>query len=346
MVKVIKFGGTSLKNEKSRHHVLHLIQEMIPQEKIVVVVSAMGRLKDPYATDTLASLVGQTLVKEEKDKLLGCGEIISSVVLCDTLNKAGIKAKTLTSYECGLASKRFQGHDLLYDLNVDKIHQAFLEADVVILPGFQGVDKEGKIVTLERGGSDYSAVFIAHQLGLDEVSLYSDVCGIYTADPKYVIHSRLIAHISYQQALDLAHHKARIICEEALHEAKTHQMKIYLKSTFMKDCFTLIDHETSHVKTMGIDFDYYLLDKDVYQDDEEIFETEIGYMAKKKDSNVDSKDKFVKVHLVGCALDHEDIQTFFEEIYPIKNEKGSYFIRDEHALHTVNLLHDDMILEE
>lgn len=353
MVSVLKFGGSSLKDEASRQKVANIIKGI--EGKVVVVVSAIGRYPDAYATDTLRSLISAKVTITESNRLLSVGEIISSVILADELLQNDIKAISLSSIQAGLKVKNHR----LVDLHVKNIKKKLETYDVVIVPGFQGIDEDGEISILESGDSDYSAVYIAKQLGLNRVYLYSDVCGIYTGDPKYIISARLISHVSYEQAMDLAKHKARIICQKALEEgSQEYGFKIYLCSTFIPNCHTCIDHSETHIKTMSIDFNYWQIsfDEDIKEPDKKLLFEEIGtnkFMIQacnlpELTTKYTKVEEYVKVHFVGCYLENDEIYRVFLEQFCQKSfcEENSYYIYNKNQKQDITLLHDIIVKEE
>ncbi|HET7657228.1 MAG TPA: aspartate kinase, partial [Bacillales bacterium] len=158
---VQKFGGTSLKTEDDRKtacaHVLNAIKEGY---KVVVVVSAMGRAGDPYATDTLISLVGGIEAKisdREWDMLVSCGEVISSVVFADLLNHTGTKAAALTGAQAGFHTSDDHRHAKILEMKCDRLREMLQDHDVIVVTGFQGCRENGDVTTIGRGGSDTSA---------------------------------------------------------------------------------------------------------------------------------------------------------------------------------------------
>lgn len=353
MISVLKFGGSSLKDEDSRKKVANIIKNV--KGKVIVVVSAIGRYPDAYATDTLRSLISAKVTITESNRLLSVGEIISSVILADELLQNGIKAISLSSIQAGLKVKE----NKLIDLDVNNIKRKLKDYDVVIVPGFQGIDSEGEISILESGDSDYSAVYIAKMIGLNKVYLYSDVCGIYTGDPKYIISAKLIPHISYEQALDLSKHKARIVCQKALEEGSDeYGFKIYLCSTFISDCHTCIDHNETNIKTMSIEFHYWLVsfDEDIKEEDKDLLFEKIEehkYMVQEKNlfslkTKYTKIEEYVKVHFVGCHLENDEIYRVFLDQFCQKSyrEKNSYYIYNKSQKQDITLLHDIIVKEE
>lgn len=353
MIKVLKFGGTSLQDHDSRKNVVKIIQSF-PNDRLVVVVSAMGRYPQPYATQTLQSLVSNHLQGSFYDRLIATGEIISSLVLLDELLQHDMKATALTSKQAGLKVK--DKH--LIDINGEYIRSLLEDYQVVIIPGFQGMNEKQEIELLESGDSDYSAVFIAKQLALLEVYIYSDVCGIYSGDPKFITSAKLIPHISYHQAMDLAGHKARIICLKALQEACTNSpFKIYLRSTFKDGCQTVIDHNDSMIRTMSIDFDYVLIqfEESIHLSDQpylfELFNHQA--MVKKEDleklqSDYTIIDDYTKVHFVGCDLEHDRIYLDFLNEFALcsKKETSSYYVKKKHDQRDIKWIHDIIVRED
>lgn len=353
MIKVLKFGGSSLKDKNSRQKVIEIIKKE-KEHKLVIVVSAVGRYPDVYATETLRSLISTNVTMEETSRLVSVGEIISGVILSNELVTSGVNAISLSSLKAGLKvdDNRFIG------LNAKYIKSMLENYDVVIIPGFQGIDSSGEICILESGDSDYSAVYIAKKLNLESVYLYSDVCGIYTGDPKYIYSARLISHVSYKQALELAKHKARIICQKALEEGcSQYGFKVILCSTFTPDCHTVIDHNDTAIRTMSIDFNYWLItiDGNLLEDDQEyIFETiEDKYIVKEEDlkllkSEYTKIDNYTKVHFVGCHLENDEIYRTFLERFCQKSfrEKASYYIHSKNQKQDITLLHDIIVKED
>lgn len=346
MIRVLKFGGTSLKDQDSIKLVSEIIKENLDY-KLIIVVSAMGRYPDPYATDTL-EMLAQNVNFDEYCRLISCGETISSIVLSSHLKQLGIKAVSLSSLQIGLKVK--QNH--LINLNTKAIEQYFQKYDVLVVPGFQGIDKQNNVRTLQKGDSDYTAVYIARRLNLDEVYIYSDVCGIYTGDPKYINDARLIKHVGYRQALDLAKHKARIICYKALLEGyKKDGFKIKLRSFYNEKIGTLINHDDTEIRTMSIDFNYWLV-----RFEKEINKKDLGYLhdcyngdylvfgddlANLK-TDYTKIEAYSKVHFVGCGLENDEIYQNFLEKFAIvsKNEINSYYVKVKTQKQDLNLLHD------
>jgi aspartate kinase len=247
---VQKFGGTSVSTKERRQLAISKIAECIKRGyKPVVVVSAMGRMNDPYATDTLLSQVNNDFLKSNKmaaDLLMSCGEIISSVVFSADLNSAGYKATPLTGGQAGLITNDKYGEAEVLKVNTAKILEALNSSSIPVITGFQGVSENGYITTLGRGGSDVSAAIIGGALGAEEVEIYTDVDGIMTADPRIVNNASLIREISYNEVFQLAEQGAKVIHPRAVEAAMKYNVKLSIKNT-LNDCEgTVITSSVSH----------------------------------------------------------------------------------------------------
>ncbi len=209
---VAKFGGTSLSSEQNRataaNHCNSLLEEA---EKLVVVVSAMGRSGDPYATDTLLDLVASDSTSREKDRLMICGEVISALVMASTLRDNGIDAEALTGWEAGIVTDGVAGNARVVSIDTSRIEESLSSHSVVVIAGFQGVAPQGHLNTLGRGGTDTSAVVLGVALEADEVLLYKTVDSVFTADPEKVPRARELSVISAEDLRQMAWQGAKIV---------------------------------------------------------------------------------------------------------------------------------------
>lgn len=246
---VQKFGGTSLAMEEQRQCVVHKIVSAKEQGySVVVVVSAMGRKGDPYATDTLLSLITQNdgkIQAREQDLLLSCGEIISAVILVSLLNKIGIEAIALSGPQAGIVTTDKYGDSRIISVNPDKIKQALNSNKVVVVAGFQGQSEEGEITTLGRGGSDTTAAALGVALEAEAVEIYTDVDGIKTADPKIVEDAKTLAVLTYNEICHLAKEGAKVIHPRAVEIAMQYNLPLKIKSTFSHELGTVICRKNS-----------------------------------------------------------------------------------------------------
>ncbi|CAM2889884.1 aspartate kinase [Paenibacillus sediminis] len=243
-ILVQKFGGTSLSSEKAREHVVrHIKRELDQNYKLVVVVSAMGRKGDPYATDTLLDLVaqnGNAIPPRERDLLLCCGEIISAATLCSILQHELISSTVLTGAQAGFLTDDHYGNARILNVDPSRIIRELEYNDVVIVTGFQGQTEKGDFTTLGRGGSDTSATALGAALHAEMVDIYTDVEGVLTADPRIVEDAKPLAYVSYTEISNMAHQGAKVIHPRAVEIAMQSQIPVRVRSTFTESEGTLI----------------------------------------------------------------------------------------------------------
>ena len=246
---VQKFGGTSVSTEERRKQVIKKISKAIESGlKPVVVVSAMGRAGEPYATDTLLSLVDGNFKENNKaaqDLLMCCGEIISSVVMCNDLYKHGITAVPLTGGQAGIITNSVHTDAQAIDVDTRNIMKILKEGKVPVVTGFQGVTKDGFFTTLGRGGSDTSACILGVALDAKEIDIYTDVDGIMTADPRMVADASLINEMTYNEVFQLADQGAKVIHPKAVDLAKKGNVPLVIKNTMNDSKGTMIKSNIS-----------------------------------------------------------------------------------------------------
>ena len=241
---VQKFGGTSVRDEESRAHAKRHIQKALNDGfKVVVVVSAMGRKGDVYATDTLLSLVNGTdskLSKREQDLLLSVGETISSVVFTNTLLDSGISATTFTGAQAGFLTNQDHTNAKIIDMKCDRIRRELELHDVVVVAGFQGAAKNGDITTIGRGGSDTSAAALGSALQAEYIDIFTDVEGIMTADPRIADYARPLSVVTYNEVCNMAYQGAKVIHPRAVEIAMQAKVPIRIRSTYSDGLGTLV----------------------------------------------------------------------------------------------------------
>ncbi|WP_379967368.1 aspartate kinase [Ectobacillus sp. sgz5001026] len=239
-----KFGGTSVRDEKGRKHALRHISNAIQEGyKVVVVVSAMGRKGEPYATDTLLSLVHDKqshISNREKDLLLSCGELISAIVFSDMLNGEGIKSAALTGAQAGFITTEDFTNARIIEMKCDRILEEFRHADVVVVTGFQGQTVNGDITTLGRGGSDTSAAALGVALHAEYIDIFTDVEGIMTADPRIVKDARPLDMVTYNEICNMAYQGAKVIHPRAVEIAMKAKVPLRVRSTYSDSTGTLV----------------------------------------------------------------------------------------------------------
>jgi aspartate kinase len=251
-----KFGGTSVQTKENRSNVIKQIQGALGKGyKVVVVVSALGRSPDPYATDTLLNMVDYKTTsndtKRELDMLMSCGETIASVVLSNELQNNHIRATALSGAQAGLITNEDYNEAKIKKIKPDRIKQELENFDVIVVAGFQGRTETGDITTIGRGGSDTTAAAFGASLGADFVDIFTDVNGIMTADPRVVASACPIDIVTYTEICNLAYQGAKVIHPRAVEIAMQADIPLRIRSTYSDDTGTLIT--SSRGKEMGID---------------------------------------------------------------------------------------------
>lgn len=239
-----KFGGTSVASPSLREKVIaKVIKSHQEGYSPVVVVSAMGRRGDPYATDTLINFVKeihQSIPPRELDMLMGCGEIISGVTMVNTLNKHGYRSVFLTGGQGGIITDNNYNDARIIEVNPQNIVKYAEEGYIVVVAGFQGITREGDITTLGRGGSDTTAAALGAALHAESIEIYTDVDGIMTADPRIVKNARTLDVVTYNEIRHLAYEGAKVIHPRAVEIAMQHNIPLRVKCTFSDDPGTLV----------------------------------------------------------------------------------------------------------
>lgn len=231
---VQKFGGTSISSKESREKATNkIIEKYNMGYKVVVVVSAMGRKGDPYATDTLLNIINtKAVTSKEIDMLISCGEIISSVVLASHLYEKGYKVAVLSGYQAGILTDNNFGNAEIINVDSSNIIKHLNENKIVIVAGFQGSTKDGEITTLGRGGSDISAVAIGNAINCSHVEIFTDVDGIMTADPNIVSDAKVLKKMCYSEVYQLAEDGAKVIHPRAVEMAEQFNIPLIIKNTY------------------------------------------------------------------------------------------------------------------
>jgi aspartate kinase len=229
-IAVMKFGGTSVKNIARIQHVAQIIKNAGKDQKVLVVVSAMGDTTDYLVK--LAKQASDNPNKRELDTLLATGEQISIALLCMVLHDMGMKARSLTAAQVGIFTETVHTRARILDINSKRLFDGFANNDVLVVAGFQGVTVDGDITTLGRGGSDTTAVALAAAVQSDECDIYTDVNGIYTSDPNKISTARLLPRISYGEVLEMARLGAQVLHPRAVELARQYKVKLRVRNTF------------------------------------------------------------------------------------------------------------------
>lgn len=243
---VQKFGGTSVSTKERRKMVIEKVKETLELgAKPVVVVSAMGRKGDPYATDSLLSMLDNEFKSSNKlatDMLMCCGEIISTVVMSNELLEEGLEAVPLTGGQAGILTDDNYSSANPIDINTKNILDILKSNKIPVVAGFQGVDRNGFFTTLGRGGSDTTAAILGSALKAKEVQIFTDVDGLMTADPRIVNEAALIDKISYAEIFELADQGAKVIHPRAVEAAMRGNIPLIIRNTMSSCKGTIIDN--------------------------------------------------------------------------------------------------------
>lgn len=223
---VQKYGGSSVATtEKITTIAKRLIERKKTNPKIVVVVSAMGDTTDDYIS--LAKNITNTPDKRELDVLMSTGEMISASLLAMSLKSLGCDAISYNAYQLDIQTSGTHGKSLIDDIDVSKIEKSLDEGKIVVVTGFQGLDNEGDITTLGRGGSDTSAVALAVKLN-GKCEIYTDVDGIYFTDPRKYKEAKKLDEIEYEEMLELASLGAQVMHSRSIELAQKYQIELYV----------------------------------------------------------------------------------------------------------------------
>ena len=239
---VKKFGGSSVATpEKIYHLVDRVLAERKPDDKIVIVVSAMGDTTDDLLT--LAGRITDHMPKREMDMLLATGEQISIALLASAFMERGQKAVSFTGFQAGIRTNGSFTKASILEVKAERVKKALDEGNIVIVAGFQGITDEGDITTLGRGGSDTTAVAVAAGLKADICEIYTDVDGVYTADPRVVPNAIKLKEITFGEMLELARLGAGVMQPRAVEYGELTGMDIHVRSTFHEVEGTIIRGE-------------------------------------------------------------------------------------------------------
>ncbi|MFH1288680.1 MAG: aspartate kinase [bacterium] len=244
---VQKFGGTSVGSaEKINLVAKRVVADKKKNNRIVVIVSAMGG-----TTDGLMNLAHQITKKpssREMDMLLSTGEQVSTALLAMAIHKQGEEAISFTGQQVGITTDNIHQKAKIISINGDRIQKELAKNKIVIVAGFQGIDENQDITTLGRGGSDTTAVAIAAALKADLCEIYTDVDGIYTADPRVIPNAKKLSYVTYDEILELSSLGAQVLHSRSVEIAKKYNIPLSVRSTFLKDKGTLLLSEKRYRK--------------------------------------------------------------------------------------------------
>ncbi|MBP3361363.1 MAG: aspartate kinase [Clostridia bacterium] len=227
---VQKYGGTSVKDAERVMNVARRVTDTYQKgNNVVVVVSAQGDTTDELIEKAME--INPSPSKREMDMLLSTGEQISISLLAMAIEKLGFPVVSMTGWQAGFRTDSTYGAARIHEINADRIENELDKRRIVIVAGFQGINKYDDIVTLGRGGSDTSAVALAAVLGADVCEIYTDVDGVFTADPRFVKTAYKLDEISYDEMLELASLGANVLHNRSVELAKKYNVKLAVKSS-------------------------------------------------------------------------------------------------------------------
>ncbi|HEY7478763.1 MAG TPA: aspartate kinase [Actinomycetota bacterium] len=249
-IVVQKYGGTSVGSvERIQAVADRVVRTREAGNDVIVVVSAMGDSTDDLLR--MARTISEMPDPRELDMLLTAGERIAMSLLGIAINARGCRAASYTGSQAGIMTDTQHGSAKIVEIRPRRIIEALGAGNVVVLAGFQGLSSQYEITTLGRGGSDLTAVAMAGAVGAEVCEIYTDVDGIFTADPRVVAGARKVGVISYEEMLELAAAGAKVLQSRSIEVARRHGVRIHVRSSFVDDEGTWVQ-EVDEVTTEGI----------------------------------------------------------------------------------------------
>ena len=229
--KILKFGGTSVGTIERIQHVAKIIKkEHSMGNKVVAVVSAMAGKTNELIK--LSKEVSEEFSKREYDVLLSSGEQVTCALLAGALTQLKVKAQSFLNWQVPILTDGEHSNARIINIRVEKINKYLEEKGVAVIPGFQGISKNGEVTTIGRGGSDATAVAIAKMLDADSCEIYTDVDGVYSSDPNKIPVAKKIKNISFDEMLELSSVGAKVMQSSAVQTAMMYDIPLEVKSTF------------------------------------------------------------------------------------------------------------------
>ena len=249
MLRVQKYGGTSVGDLNRIENVANRVAKARDGgDDVVVVVSAMSGETNKLIE--YAEHFSKNPAKKEMDMLLSSGERVTASLLSIALQAKGYDAVAMTGRQAGIITDDIHTYARIESIDPTAMHKAIGEGKIIVVAGFQGINKDGSVTTLGRGGSDLSAVALAGALEADQCEIYSDVDGIYTTDPRIEPKAKKLETISYDEMLELSSLGAKVLQNRSVELAKKLNVKLYAKSSFSDDEGTLITQESNNMEAV------------------------------------------------------------------------------------------------
>lgn len=251
---VQKYGGTSVGDlERLKHVARRIVEARGAGNEVVVVVSAIAGETDRLLQ--LAHQISENPDSRELDVILATGEQVAIGLLSLAIQDCGAKARSFTGTQVRILTDNVHTRARILNIDVERIRQALQEGEIAIVAGFQGVNAEEEVTTLGRGGSDLTAVALAAALRADVCEIYTDVEGVYTADPTLVPTARKLPQVTYEEMIEIASLGTKVLQTRAVEYAKNYNVAIHVRSSFTKNPGTLLvqeDHAMEKVVVSGI----------------------------------------------------------------------------------------------
>ncbi len=229
--KVLKFGGTSVGSIERITHAANIVKkEHKNGNEIIVVVSAMSGKTNELLEQS--QLISKNFNKRELDVLLTSGEQVTSALMAGALNEIGVKSKSWLNWQIPILTEGDQNNSRIINMNIKKINEYLKENGVAVIPGFQGISKNGDITSIGRGGSDATAVAVAKIFNTDNCEIYTDVDGVFSTDPNKVPVAKKIDKISYEEMLEMSSLGAKVMQSSAVQTAMMYEIPLQVRSTF------------------------------------------------------------------------------------------------------------------
>lgn len=335
---VQKYGGTSVENKEKLEKVCeNIISYKNKNKDIVVVVSAQGKTTDNLVKTAYTYSVSPN--KRDYDLLLSTGELQTIALLSMMLNEKGYTTISLTGEQAGILSNSDYGKATIQTIYQNNILKHLKDGKIVVVAGFQAVDKLGNITTLGRGGSDLSAVAIACALKANKCEIYSDIDGIYSADPRIIPNAKLLENISYNEMLEAASAGAKVLHNRSVNVAKKNNMKVIVKNSQKTSRGSVV--ENLNLTTNNLHFE--LTDKSCSNNFEDY---NVKFITK--------KDDISKICIIGdMVMSNKDVVI---TIFNIANKEGitiymisfselsiNIIVDSEKAVSFMQKLHDALI---
>ena len=246
-LRVMKFGGSSVADaEKIKNVAQRIAGAKEYGDDVIAVVSAMGKTTDGLVA--LAQELSSSPDPREMDMLLSTGERISCALVVMALHDLGHEAVSLTGSQAGIVTDEAHTKAKILEIRGDRVRSALAEDHIVLVAGFQGVSTANDVTTLGRGGSDTTAVAVAAALGADVCEIYTDVTGVFTADPRVVPGARKLPRISHEEMLEMASQGSKVLALRAVEFARRFNVPLHTRSSFLPEDGTWITEETPEME--------------------------------------------------------------------------------------------------